>query len=69
MNKMICRFIIIANTVELSLWTCAFISKKYQIKKLEWVCCKKTQKKVPDQLLVCGVGEGPDGFQTDYKGV
>ena len=24
--------------------------------KLEPVCCKKQQKKVPDQLLVCGIG-------------
>ena len=24
--------------------------------KLEPVCCKKRQKIVPDQLLVCGVG-------------
>ena len=26
-------------------------------KSLEPVCCKKQQKKVPDQLLVCGIGE------------
>jgi len=34
---------------------------------LEPVCFKKRQKIVPDQLLVCGVGEseGPEGFQTD----
>ena len=25
--------------------------------KLEPVCCKKRQKIVPDQLLVCGVGD------------
>ena len=25
--------------------------------KLELVCCKKQQKKVSDQLLVCGIGE------------
>jgi hypothetical protein len=24
---------------------------------LEPVCCKKQQEKVPDQLLVCGIGE------------
>ena len=24
---------------------------------LEPVCCKKQQKKVPDQLLVCGIGD------------
>ena len=27
----------------------------YQV--LELVCCKKQQKQVPDQLLVCGIGE------------
>ena len=38
-------------------------------KYLEPVCCKKWQKIVPDELLVCGVGdsEGPEGFQTDSK--
>ena len=36
---------------------------------LDPVCCKKRQKIVPGQLLVCGVGdpEGPEGFQTDSK--
>ena len=24
---------------------------------LEPVCCKKQQKKVPDQLMVCGIGD------------
>ena len=24
---------------------------------LEPVCCKKQQKKIPDQLLVCGIGD------------
>ena len=34
---------------------------------LEPVCFTKRQKIVPDQLLVCGVGdsERPEGFQTD----
>ena len=26
-------------------------------KVLEPVCCKKRQKKVPDQFLVCGIGD------------
>ena len=30
---------------------------KREFQKLEPVCCKKRQKIVPDQLLVCGVGD------------
>ena len=29
----------------------------WQKEKLEPVCCKKWPQKVPDQLLVCGIGE------------
>ena len=28
-----------------------------RITELEPVCCKKKEKKVPDQLLVCGIGD------------
>ena len=31
-----------------------------QFRQTSWlkpVCCKKQQKKVPDQLLVCGIGD------------
>ena len=33
-----------------------FLSKSLT-QALEPVCCKKQQKKVPDQLLVCGIGD------------
>ena len=31
--------------------------KFLRLETLEPVCCKKQQKKVPDQLLVCGIGD------------
>ena len=43
------------------------LSWSFLIMILELVCCKKWQKIVPDQLLDCGVAEGPEGFQTDFK--
>ena len=38
---------------------------------LEPVCCKKQQKKVPGQLLVCRIGDlsGPEWFKTDKRNV
>ena len=39
----------------------SYLGKKwagcYQINVLELNCCKKRQKIVPDQLLLCGVGD------------
>ena len=40
------RYVVIVCTVQV----------KY-LPTLEPVCCKKQQKKVPDQLLVCGIGD------------
>ena len=36
---------------------CMEIGNKLQAAKLEPVCCKKQQKKVPDQLLVYRIGD------------
>ena len=35
--------------------------------RLEPVCCKKQQKKVPDQLLLCGIGAGITEDSEWYK--
>ena len=37
-------------------WEKEVTETKLVVLKLEPVCCKKQQKKVPDQLLVCRIG-------------
>ena len=45
------KALVLVNPTELKIVYQDFVGKI-----LEPVCCKKQQKKVPDQLLVCGIG-------------